>query len=117
MRERPRDKARLEHIINACDIVADAIKKYGFEHMLQDPILYYGLVKHVEIIGEAIYMLSKDFKKQHNEVAWQEIEDLRHILVHDYYKINPNLLRPIVEEDIPKLQPIIKKLYEKESSL
>lgn len=114
MRERPRDKARLEHILNACDVIAGALVKYGFEPMLQDPILYHGLVKHVEIIGEAIYMLSKEFKTQHTEVAWQEIEDLRHILVHDYYRINPKLLRPIVEYDVPALRPIIQRLYDLE---
>lgn len=114
MRERPRDKARLEHILNACDVIADALVKYGYDPMLQDPILYHGLVKHVEIIGEAIYMLSKEFKTQHKEVEWQPIEDLRHILVHDYYRVNPNLLRPIVEKDVPALRIVIQHLYDDE---
>lgn len=114
MRERPRDKARLEHILNACDVIADALVRFGYDPMLQDPILYHGLVKHVEIIGEAIYMLSKEFKAQHNEVEWQPIEDLRHILVHDYYRVNPKMLRPIVEKDVPELRIIIQKLYEAE---
>lgn len=111
MRERPRDKARLEHILSACDVIADALVRFGFDPMLKDPILYHGLVKHVEIIGEAVYMLSKEFKSEHKEVDWQPIEDMRHILVHDYYRINPNLLRPVVEHDIPQLKPIILKLY------
>lgn len=114
MRERPRDKVRLEHILNACDIIADALVRFGYEPMLQDPILYHGLVKHVEIIGEAIYMLSKEFKLQHNDVEWQSIEDLRHILVHDYYRVNPKMLRPIVEKDVPALRIVIKRLYEAE---
>lgn len=114
MRERPRDKARLEHILNACDVIADALVRFGYDPMLQDPILYHGLVKHVEIIGEAIYMLSKEFKAQHNEVEWQPIEDLRHILVHDYYRVNPNLLRPIVEKDVPALRIVIQQLYDAE---
>lgn len=114
MRERPRDKARLEHILNACDVIANALVRYGYEPMLQDPILYHGLVKHVEIIGEAVYMLSKEFKATHSEIDWQPIEDMRHILVHDYYRINPALLRPVVEKEVPALRPQIQKFYEEE---
>jgi len=104
----------LEHILHACDVIADALVRFGFEPMLQDPILYHGLVKHVEIIGEAIYMLSKEFKAQHDEIEWQPIEDLRHILVHDYYRINPKLLRPIVETEVPELRTAIQRLYDAE---
>lgn len=114
MRERPRDKARLEHILNACDVIADALIRFGYEPMLKDPILYHGLIKHVEIIGEAVYMLSKEFKAQHPEVEWQAIEDLRHVLVHGYYQINPAMLRPIVEKDVPTLRPIVQQLYDAE---
>lgn len=114
MRERPRDKARLGHILTACDVIADALVRFGYEPMLADPILYHGLIKHIEIIGEAVYMLSKEFKSLHPEAEWQAIEDLRHVLVHGYDQINPALLRPIVEKEIPALRPVIQRLYDAE---
>jgi len=104
----------LEHILTACDVINSALARFDYELILKDPILYYGLIKHIEIIGEAVYMLSKEFKSEHKEVEWQEIEDLRHVLVHGYYQINPDMLRPIVEKEVPALRPIIQRLYDAE---
>ncbi len=35
---------------------------------LQDKTFFFGLVKNVEIIGEATYKLTKDFKQSHQEL-------------------------------------------------
>lgn len=69
---------------------------------------------HGETIGEATHMLSKEFKSAHKDVEWQAIEDLRHVLVHGYYQINPAMLRPIVEQEIPALRPVIQRLHDAE---
>ena len=114
MREPIKDKIRLEHIIQAIDALLEGRKQYSFEQAVNVPILFYGFVKHVEIIGEAVYMLSKPFKSSHEEVEWQVIENMRHILVHGYYQIRPQQLWDTVETDIEPLKSIIKDLYEKE---
>ncbi|MCC8070528.1 MAG: DUF86 domain-containing protein [Bacteroidales bacterium] len=113
MREAPRDKERLRHILEACETIQSSLSTIGFETIVQDPLRYFGLIKHIEIIGEAVYKLTKEFRAQHPEVEWQSIADLRHILVHDYYRINPEMLRVIVERDIPSLYPTIQKFLEK----
>ena len=77
-----------------------------------DPIVFYGFVKQVEIIGEAVYMLTKEFRAAHPEVEWDEIEGMRHVLVHGYYQIRPSQLWDTIENDIPELQLKIRALYE-----
>lgn len=37
------------------------------------------------------------------------IEKMRHILVHDYYQINLDILWIIINEDLPVLEEQIKK--------
>lgn len=54
-------------------------------------------------------MLTKDFRASHNEVEWDVIEGMRHILVHGYYQIKPEQLWETIEKDIPKLKPSIEK--------
>lgn len=79
------------------------------QELTEDSILFYGFVKHVEIIGEAVYMLTKEFKNAHPEVEWDIIEGMRHVLVHGYYKIRPEQLWETIESDIPELKPYIEK--------
>ena len=108
MREKIKDKGRLEHILSSIDIILNNKNRYEYEDVIKDPIVFYGFVKHVEIIGEAVYMLTKEFRETHTEVEWEVIEGMRHVLVHGYYKIKPNQLWNTIENDIPKLKPLIE---------
>lgn len=114
MREKPRDKERLEHILEACNSIIKGIRDCSFEKIEKNDLLYYGLIKRVEIIGEATYKLTKQFKESHPEVAWDKIEGMRHVLVHDYFAIDINRLKVVVEKDIPSLQSQIQALYNTE---
>lgn len=112
MREVIRDRERLQHILNACNVIIANKDLAPHEEVERDPIRYYGFVKHVEIIGEATYKLTKEFRAQHPEVEWDIIEGMRHILVHGYYQIKPVQLWQTIDRDIVALRPIIQSLIQ-----
>lgn len=109
MREKIRDKGRLEHILNSIQIILDNKGKYRFEDIKEDPIIFLGFVKQVEIISEAAYMLSKEFRQAHPQVDWEGMEGMRHVLVHGYYTIKPLRVWDAIENDIPQLKPFIEQ--------
>ena len=110
MRETIRDKDRINHIVEAINAIVEYKDKYTLQEARANPIIYYGFVKYVEIIGEAVYMLSKEFKESHTEVEWNVIEKMRHVLVHGYYQITPEQLWETVTVDIPSLKPHIESI-------
>ncbi len=110
MREEVRDIERLQHILEAADVLVDYVKHHTLEEAQSDPVVYFGLVKHVEIIGEAVYKLTLQYRASHSEVNWEDIERMRHVLVHGYYKIRPRQLWETIAVDIPQLKPIIERL-------
>lgn len=110
MRERIRDKERLEHMVQAMNVILKNKDKYPYEDVIADPIIYFGFVKHVEIVGEACYMLTREFRELHSDMDWDAIEGMRHVLVHGYYKIKPEQLWDTVQNDIPELLPYIEGL-------
>ena len=110
MREEVRDIERLEHILAAMNVLIGYKEQHTLEDALADPIVYFGLVKHVEIIGEAVYKLTLEYRANHQEVNWDDIARMRHVLVHGYYKIRPSQLWNTIETDIPALKPIIEQL-------
>ncbi|MBO4489022.1 MAG: DUF86 domain-containing protein [Bacteroidales bacterium] len=109
MREEIRDMERLQHILEAMNVLVDYQAQHTLEEALSDPIVYFGLVKHVEMIGEAVYKLTLDYRTSHPEVNWDDIERMRHVLVHGYYKIRPEQLWETIAFDIPQLKPRIEK--------
>ena len=112
MREAIRDKERLAHILEAINIILENKDKYSFDEVASNPIVDFGFVKHVEIIGEACYKLTKEFRASHQEVDWDAIEGMRHVLVHGYYQISKEQLWDTVENDIPELKPSIVKILD-----
>ena len=110
MRETIRDKERLQHILSAIQVLLANKDRHTLEEIADDPIIFYGYVKHVEIIGEAVYKLTKEFRERHTEVNWGDVERMRHVLVHGYYKIKPVQLWETIENDLPLLEPIIERL-------
>ena len=84
--------------------VEEFLQGYNYERFIADKILYYAVVKNVEIVGEAAYMLSLDFKAEHTDTPWDQIEKMRHVLVHGYYQILPEVLWLTIHDDLPLLK-------------
>ncbi|MBQ6306908.1 MAG: DUF86 domain-containing protein [Bacteroidales bacterium] len=104
MRERARDKGRLEDIIEYSNHVTQFIEGVSFEELTSNNLLYYAVMKNVEVVGEAAFMLTKAFKAEHPQTPWKMIESMRHILVHDYTNIIPRILWGTATNDIPELR-------------
>ena len=64
MREKVRDKGRLEHILQCCVKLIAYKDQYVLDDLKDNSLIFYGFVKLVEIIGEAAYMLTKEFRNK-----------------------------------------------------
>ena len=109
MREQVRDRGRLEHILQAIDKVFEFTKDVKREDFKKDSILYFAIVKNIEIIGEASYMLSLDFKEAHPDTNWKVIVAMRHFLVHGYYQVDPEEVWNVIEQDLLPLKEQVEK--------
>ena len=114
MREKIKDRGRLEHILESIDYIIDFSKGISLDDFKKDKKLQFAIIKNVEIIGEASYMLSNEFRKQHPEVSWRKIIHLRHVLVHGYYQIKPEMIWEIVQKELLTLKVQIQTLYNRE---
>ena len=108
MREPERDLGRLQDIIQAADHIISFTEGHPLEELLVDKLRYFAVVKNVEIIGEASYMLSTVFKEAHSDIPWNDIIRMRHVLVHGYATILPELLWHTALEDVPLLKKQIE---------
>jgi len=68
------------------------------------------LLRHIQIIGEASWRLSKELKDRHPQVPWQQIMGMRHVLVHDYFRVDWNVVYDTAQDDLPILGPQIEAM-------
>jgi uncharacterized protein with HEPN domain len=113
MREQIKDKGRLEHILESIDYVMEFTKDVDFEEFLSNKMLLFAVVKNLEIIGEASYKLTYDFRNNHPEIEWGKIISMRHILVHGYYDTDEMIVWDTAK-NLPALKEQIQALYDNE---
>jgi uncharacterized protein with HEPN domain len=108
MREKLKDNTRLLHILEAIDNIFEFIKGVSFEEYKSNKILRFALIKNLEIIGEAAYLITKDFRQSHPEIEWKLIIGMRHILVHGYYRIKDEIVWATIHTELQPLKEKIK---------
>lgn len=104
MKEPVRDKNRLKHILQAIDRLQTYAGGLSKNELEQDVLRYYGIVKNIEIIGEAARMLTDDFKALHPEVPWRSISNMRNFLVHEYFQVDGDVVWNVIHSDIVDLK-------------
>ena len=109
MRERARDKGRLEDIIEYSTNVTNLIEGYSLEALIADKRTYYSVMKNIEVVGEAAYMLTKAFKKSHPEIPWKVVQGMRHVLVHDYANVVSATLYDTAVNDMQPLRQQVER--------
>ena len=114
MRERARDKGRILDIIEYANNVTMLIEGYSYEALVNDKRTYYSVMKNIEIVGEAAFMLTKAFKNAHPETPWKVVQGMRHVLVHDYATIDSKELYNTAINDMIPLRELMEK-YLKET--
>lgn len=104
MREQPKDRNRLQHILEAIDIILGRCKGMTREDLTADKVLFGGIVYHTMIIGEAAYNLTKAFCKAHPDTPWLQIAKMRHNLAHGYFQVDPDIVWSVIQDDMPPLR-------------
>ena len=104
MREPLRDRERLEHIIAAIDRIVRYTSGKSYNDLVSDDMMYYAVVKNIEIIGEAANMLTQEFQHSHPDTPWKMVKGMRNYIVHEYFQIDDIVVWDVIENNLPELR-------------
>lgn len=105
------DVERLKDIDEAIAKI-DKYKIRGYEFFLTDELLQTWILFHLQTVGEAARVMSEEIKTQYAEVEWQKIIGFRNLVVHEYFRIDLEIVWRIVENELPVLRDQIKLILE-----
>lgn len=98
------DRVFLQHVLDSIIIIEEYLQgvdedKFGKTRLLQD-----GVIRQIEIVGEAIRHVSKDLRRTYTEIPWQDIAGMRDKLIHDYFGVDLEKVWLTAQEDLPVLK-------------
>jgi uncharacterized protein with HEPN domain len=99
-----------EAIMRATRYVQPLPDRGAFE---QNPQVQDAVVRNIEIIGEAVNHINRaapEFIEQHPELPWQQMRDMRNIVIHAYFAVDLQVVWHTVQEDLPKLKEQVDHL-------
>ncbi len=72
------------------------------------------VIRRLEIIGEVVNGLPTDLRDKYPNIPWREIAGARDILIHEYFRVDPELTWKMVREDLPRMAGEIEEIIRNE---
>lgn len=104
MREPLKDKERLLHMIAAIDRILRYTEGKSYEDLVNDDMMYYAVIKNIEIIGEAANMLTTEFQTTHPDTPWKMVKGMRNYIVQEYFQIDDVVVWDVVTNNLLPLK-------------
>ena len=106
------DVAYLRHILDAISRIEDYTKSIRYKEFLNNNLVQAGVIREIEIIGEASKGLNEDLKNKYKSIPWRKIAGMRDKLIHHYFGVDMDAIWETIEKDIPILKKQIRDILE-----
>ncbi|MCC6612576.1 MAG: DUF86 domain-containing protein [Anaerolineae bacterium] len=97
------DRLRLQHMLEAAREVQTFTQGRKREDLDTNKLLVRGLSMSTGIIGEAASHRAPERRDAHPEIPWRLIIGMRNVLIHEYFRVDLDLLWDTSVKSIPPL--------------
>lgn len=102
-----RDRAYLQHILQAIAHIEEFLAGKDYADLLDDIKTQAAVVRELEIVGEASNNLSAKFRTTNSDIPWSKIISMRNRLIHDYTGVDYEVVWQTARESLPLLKKYI----------
>lgn len=91
------DKVLMEDMLEAVNRVLEYTAGYSSEAFGKDKKTVDAVLRNLQVLGEAAKQVSDATKKANPEIEWSKIIRSRHIIVHEYFGVDLEIIWRIIE--------------------
>jgi uncharacterized protein with HEPN domain len=97
------DEVRLRHMLDAARTAARFARERSRADLDHDELARHGLVRLVEIVGEAASRVTTETRVAVPTLPWSVIIGMRNRLIHGYYDVDLDVVWATLTDDLPSL--------------
>ena len=98
------DTVYLQHVLDAIAKTQSYLLDIDEASFFTASLVQDGVIRQIEVIGEAAKQLSGELRAQYAHVPWDDIAGMRDKLIHDYFGVDLDKVWLTAIEDLPVLQ-------------
>jgi uncharacterized protein with HEPN domain len=107
---RPDDPTHVRHMLEAARKIQTFSNGRTKQDLEAEELLALGLVRLLEIIGEAAVRVTDNTRKDNVAVPWGQVIGMRNRLIHGYDVIDLDILWRTITDDVPALVRALEKI-------
>lgn len=104
----PPDRLYLQHILDAINRIESYLEGVGREAFDTTPLIQDGVIRQLEMIGEATKRLSRELRGEAPDIPWRKIAGMRDKLTHDYMGVDLDAVWRTAREDLGPLGRVVR---------
>ena len=97
-------------ILNSAEAALSFVEDLDFTGFSADRRTHFAVVRALEIISEAANQVQDQVKERWPHIPWQDMADMRNVLIHAYSGVDLETVWRIVHEDLPPLRDSIRQI-------
>jgi uncharacterized protein with HEPN domain len=108
-------KFRVKHILDAMARIESYTIGHTYVTFTRDEKTVDAVILKLAVIGEAARHIPSEIQARHPEIPWRKIQGLRNVIVHEYDRINLEVVWNVIHQDLPPLAPLLTDVLIHES--
>ena len=93
-------KVYIQDILDSITKIEQYIKTATKDDFFRNTQIQDAVLRRLEIIGEAVKNIPREFREQYPNIRWKDIAGMRDVLIHEYSGVNLNRVWKVAKEDI-----------------
>lgn len=112
-------KVYIQDILDSITKIEQYMENSTKDDFLENTQIQDAVLRRLEIIGEAVKNIPRDFRDKYPDIRWKNIAGMRDVLIHEYSGVNLHRVWKVAREDIfdlrDKILKVVKDLENQDS--